>query len=275
MRAALVGAVVGLTQFLILCWRGEDIGILDMMGLIVVPYALGFFLSRFGRLPNWGAVATLGPAITALFLLALVPSLRFPPNLDLGDWQAGLAFMALGATSYLAAGGLAIPMHTRLRFLTVGLVAVTYVGVGSAQGLIADAVRAQRMTEAEMVAMVPVLPGYRLTHMDDSEPWLTLEYESDDIEADIDVAVGPKSIATPKAACGEPVPEFRPSGTCKQAAPGVWVRTGETSRTAITTHGDALLQVESRLSMPEADLIAILRTFHPIDPWELSYLVED
>ncbi|MFC4112782.1 hypothetical protein [Nonomuraea zeae] len=276
MRAALVGAVVGLTQFVILCWRGEDIGILDMMGLIITPYALGFLLCRWGRLPRWGAVATAGPAVTAAFLLTLVVSLRFPPSLDLGDWQAGLAFMALGATSYLAAGGLVMPLHVGLRVLTVGLVAVTYIGVASAQSLIVAAARVQTMVDAGYPIMVPDLPDHRLTYLSESGRLLALDYTSDDDFSEIDVTVGAKSLAVAQAACDMDLFGLdEPEGAhCREAAPGVWVRSGAFGTAVVATHGDALLQLVSR-TVPEAELIALVPTFRPIDPWALVTLVED
>lgn len=275
MRAALVGAVVGLTQFILLCWRGPDIGILDLFGLLVVPYSLGFFLSWWGMLPRWAGVATVGPGVTAAFALVNLPLLEIPEDTYLGDWKMCLIFMALSASSYLAAGGLVMPVHRRLRALTVGGVAVAYLAVWSAQGVIAETARADRLARAGIPLIAPVLPDHQLVYASDSESWLQLWYADENNAHAVEVAVGPVFAAPPKVACVKSLPWRDPQGTaeCREAAPGVWVRDGEVQTSVFATTANALVRVESSI-VPEADLIAMLRTFRPVEASELVRLQE-
>ena len=74
-----------------------------------------------------------GPAVTAAFLLANIFVVRIPEITDFGDWQTGLSLMALGATAYLAAAGMFMPVHWGLRVLMVAGVAAAYLAVWSAQ----------------------------------------------------------------------------------------------------------------------------------------------
>ncbi|WP_188188545.1 hypothetical protein [Nonomuraea sp. SYSU D8015] len=270
LRAALVGAVVGLTQFIIVCWRGDDIGALDALGLISVPYALGFFLARWGRLPRWWGVATAGPAITAAFLIANITFLKLPTNLSLDDWQAGLAFMAVGATSYLAAGGLFMPMHLGLRALTVGGVAVAYLAVGSAHDTIMESARAYRLAHAETPLIAPTLPDHSLTYVEYSEPWLELHYQRDG-RGSVYIAVGPETTATPKTACKKSLPwrDFDTEATCRQVAPGVWLHDGRLDKAVYGMSGNALVRVEGTAVTVE-DLVGVLRTFRPVSAEELA-----
>ncbi|MEU4231834.1 hypothetical protein AB0F17_46705 [Nonomuraea sp. NPDC026600] len=275
-RAALVGAVVGLAQFVILYWRGDDIGSLDALALIALPYGLGFFLSWWGRLPRWWGVATAGPAVTAAFLLANIFVLRIPEIRDLGDWQTALCLMALGATAYLAAGGIFMPVHRGLRGLLIAGVAVAYVAVWSAPDVIADAARANRLARAEVSLITPTLPDHRLGYLEYVHGWLELSYEGLNDHSRIDVAVGPGSTATPKAACANPVPwdDIQEHAKCRQVSPGIWLRSGESQKLIFATHGDALVRVESP-TMSEKELIAVLGTFHPVEAEELARLYEE
>ena len=82
------------------------------------------------------------------FLLADLPLVRATQTMDSSDWQMGLSLMALGATAYLAAGGLFMQVHRGLRVLTVAGVAVAYLAVWSAQDVLADAAQAHRLARA-------------------------------------------------------------------------------------------------------------------------------
>ncbi|MFD1543705.1 hypothetical protein [Nonomuraea guangzhouensis] len=274
-RAGLVGAVVGLVQFVILYWRRDDIGSLDAMALIVLPYGLGFFLSWWGRLPRWWGVATMGPAITAVFLLANIFVLRIPEITDLGDWQTALCLMALGATAYLAAGGIFMPVHWGLRGLLIAGVAAVYLAVWSAPDVIADAARANRLSRAEVPLIAPTLPDHRLVYLDYVGGRLELSYEGQDDRSRVDVSVGPESTASLKAACrkSDPWDDIQEYEKCRRVPPGVWLRSGEYGKIIFATYGDALVRIESP-TMSEKELIAVLDTFHPVEAEELARLDE-
>jgi hypothetical protein len=275
-RAALVGAVVGLIQFIIVCWRGPGIGFLDLQLLLVLPYTVGLFLSWWGGLPRWWAVAMAGPGVTAAFALFNIPLLRLPENTHLGDWPILLSFMALSATSYLAGGALVMPVHRGLRVLTAGAVAVSYLAVWSAQDVLAETARAQRLAHVGVPLIVPTLPGHRLTHVGDSGPWLELWYEDEHVLRTIDVAVLPEARATPRTACRKSLP-WRDSRVahmwCRQVAPDIWVSTRQNHTVVFATTANALVRIDSE-TVPAPDLISILRTFHPVTPSELASLQE-
>ncbi|MFG1690452.1 hypothetical protein ACGFNP_60635 [Nonomuraea sp. NPDC049269] len=275
-RAALVGAVVGLAQFVIFYWRGDDLGFLDVLALILLPYGLGFFLSWWGKLPRWWGVATAGPAITAAFLLANIFALLMPKSVDLTDWQTALCLMALGATAYLAAGGIFMPVHSGLRVLLIAGVAVVYLAVWSASNVIADPTPANQPARAKVPLIAPTLPDHRLSDVLYVDDWLELWYEGQDGDSRVGVTVRPRSTASPKAACRNPDPrdEIMEHTECRQASPGIWLRSGKHGKIIFTTHSTALVRIESP-TMSMKELIAVLDTFHPIDAEELARLDEE
>ncbi|MEV0344896.1 hypothetical protein AB0H88_03970 [Nonomuraea sp. NPDC050680] len=276
LRAALVGAVVGLAQFVLLCLRGDNIGLLDLLMTVVLSSGLGFFLSWWGRLPRWWGVGLVGPAVIVAFLLADLPLVSATETMDSGDWQMGLSLMALGATAYLAAAGLFMSVHRALRVLMVAGVAVAYLAVWSAQDVLADATRAHRLARSGVPLVAPTLPSYRLWSVTGVDGRLELRYEREDGVWQVDVAVEPVGAVSPKGACKHAVPYdgLPEHAECRQVSPGAWLLPGDSQKILWAWYGDALVRVES-LTMGEKELIAVLRSLHPVEARELARLHED
>jgi hypothetical protein len=276
LRAALVGAVVGLTQFVLLCLRGDNIGLLDLLMTVVLSSGLGFFLSWWGRLPRWWGVGLVGPAVIVAFLLADLPLVSATETMDSGDWQMGLSLMALGATAYLAAAGLFMSVHRALRVLMVAGVAVAYLGVWSAQDVLADATRAHRLARSGVPLVAPTLPSYRLWSLTGVDGRLELRYEHQDgvLQVHLDVEAG--STESLKSACeyAELDYDLPARSNCRQVSPGVWLLPGDSRKIIWAWYGDDLVRVES-LTMGEKELIAVLRSLHPVEARELARLHED
>ncbi|MEU7827556.1 hypothetical protein [Nonomuraea sp. NPDC049129] len=276
LRAALVGAVVGLAQFVLLCWRGDDLGPLDLMMTVVLSSGLGFFLSWWGGLPRWWGVGLVGPAAIVAFLLLALPLVHATETMDSGDWQMGLSLVALGATAYLAAGGLVMPVHRGLRVLTVAGVAVAYLAVWSAQDVLADSARAHRLTRAGVPLVAPTLPDYQLWSLEGLEGRLELRYARDGLVSRVDVAVESGSTDSPKGACDSAALNYYlpEADKCRQVSPGVWLVPSVTHKIIFAWYGDDLVRIEG-LTMSEKELLAVLRSLHPVEAGELARLDED
>ncbi|MEU7749210.1 hypothetical protein [Nonomuraea sp. NPDC049158] len=276
LRAALVGAVVGLAQFVLLCMRGDNIGLLDLLMTVVLSSGLGFFLCWWGRLPRWWGVGLVGPAVIVAFLLAQLPLVGATETLDSGDWQMGLSLMGLGATAYLAAGGLSMPVHRRFRVMMVAGVAVAYLAVWSAQDVLADAARAHRLARSGVPLVAPTLPDYRLRSLEGVDGRLELGYEREDGIWQVDVTVKQVSRVSPKRACELAVPYdgLPEQAECRQVSPGAWLLPGDSQKIIFSWYGDALVRIES-LTLGEKELISVLRTLHFVEAGELARLHED
>ncbi|MFI7145357.1 hypothetical protein ACIBO2_10600 [Nonomuraea sp. NPDC050022] len=276
LRAALVGAVVGLAQFVLLCWRGDDIGMLDLLMTVVLSSGLGFFLSWWGGLPSWWGVGLVGPAVIVTFLLADLPLVGATETMDSGDWQMGLSLVALGATAYLAAGALVMPVHRGLRVLTVAGVAVAYLAVWSAQDVLADAAHAHRLARSGVPLVAPTLPDYQLWSLKGVDGRLELRYARDDLIARVDVAVESGSTDSPKGACDYAALNFYlpEEDKCRQVSPGAWLASSGTQKIIFAWYGDDLVRIESP-TLSKKELLAALRSVHPVEAGELARLHED
>jgi hypothetical protein len=188
----------------------------------------------------------------------------------------GLSLMALGATAYLAAGGLFMPAHRGLRVLTVAGVAVAYLAVWSAQDVLADAARAHRLARAGVPLVAPTLPDYRLWYLKGVDGRLALGYEHEDGVLQVHLDVEAASTGSPEDVCeyAEPYDGLSTHSKCRQVSPGVWFLPGDSRKIIWAWYGDDLVRVES-LTLGKKGLLAVLRSLHPVEAGELARLHED
>ncbi|MFE3448706.1 hypothetical protein ACFXJ8_07180 [Nonomuraea sp. NPDC059194] len=268
-RAGLVGAIVGLEAGLLFTDGPED-SFFGTIAILLVPFSLGVLLCWLAMLPFWGVVAGATPlALIAVGTLCL-PGLTYAEVMSYGTVPVTLVFAAIGVSGYVAMTALIMPGHWAIRSMTVGAVVVAYLAVGALQGEIGQAARAQVIERSGVPLVAPTLKDHELGWVDDEElpAALGLVYFRTRDGSSVDVSIRPGNAATPETACVKPpstwMPVMEPNARCRRVATDVWVRTDETYTTVVARHGAALVQVTSE-EMTEAELLAVLPTFHVVE----------
>ncbi|WP_219504873.1 hypothetical protein [Nonomuraea ceibae] len=264
-RAALVGAVVGIAEAMLYVFGDAD-EIPVVLAMALLPFPLGMFLSWFGRLPLSWAVSTLASFLLYVLMLAFaVFGLTLSTAMDFGAVTGTAAFMALGVIGYVAAAAIVMPGPARARSLAAGFVAVTCLGLGAPHDLIAAGAQAERLHRAGLPLVGPGLDGFRLTHADDDytghpdEPELHLTYEGEGTM--IEVRVLRPDLTGPYLAC-----EYDSGADCRQVRDGVWM---DRYRVMYASRGGTTVRLEGETASYDT-LLAMLDTFRPIPLTELA-----
>ncbi|MEV3978291.1 hypothetical protein [Nonomuraea sp. NPDC049758] len=121
-RAALVGAVVGLAQAVI-AFHGPEDAAGNLLLMLFATLPAGMLLSWYAMLRNWWLVALLGQFALVALYVGLTMTAPFPVLVGFGSWRVGLITMAAGACGYAVGAGLALPLATPLRVSAVGVAA--------------------------------------------------------------------------------------------------------------------------------------------------------
>ncbi|MEU1385840.1 MULTISPECIES: hypothetical protein [unclassified Nonomuraea] len=264
-RAALVGAVVGLAQAVI-AFHGPEDAAGNLLLMLFAPLPAGMLLAWYAMLRNWWLVALLGQFALVALYVGLTMTAPFPILVGLGSWRVGLITMAAGACGYAVGAGLALPLVTPLRISAIGVAASMFLAAWSNQDVIALAAQAQAMAARDTTNVVPDLPGFRLARVRIYGPELSLWYER--ATATVLVNVLPETMS-PEQACNDAVD---PQGdmTCAEAAPDLWILRSGHGRTVFTAYENTLVQLSSGTVPEEKQLLAAARALRPIGLWELA-----
>ncbi|MEV4174389.1 hypothetical protein [Nonomuraea sp. NPDC049709] len=281
-RIALVGAVIGLGESVLVVCVSERNVLLAFLAMVFVPFPVSMALCWWGKLPHWWLVSVLGPMIVIFyFLLTLAVGVdaSLAGDLGIGEWGGRLILMGVGAGAFTFAGALVMPMHLALRLTTLGVV----VALCTASWVGADVIRMAgvtwQMASKGVPVVAPDLPEHRLVFADLEEgavaDVLGLSYERRFDQGDLSVFVASVHEKTAREACesqsrldGTRVGEGLPA-TCREVWGGSWVRTEVGSTSVLAVRGDALVEVHSAWAT-EAQLLAVLPTIRPVDAWDLA-----
>lgn len=264
-RAALVGAVVGLAQVLIHLLGPRDMAENELL-MLFAPLPLGLLLSWFGMLRRWWLVALLGQLAVLLLHIGMIATVPVSVVMEFGAWQGGLVLMLAGACGYIAGAGLAMPVNTALRVSAVGVAASLTLAAWSNQTVIRYASVAQATADEGLPLLAPDIPAFDLEAATFQDGTLHLWYTRPYYSATILAEVRPKT-SYPEEACKEDL--YGSRGKCVQLSPGVWSLRRSHDQTLYTSHENALLVVNGE-STWDGDLLAVLSSFRPVTAMELA-----
>ncbi|MEU1720265.1 hypothetical protein [Nonomuraea sp. NPDC005692] len=263
-RAALVGAVVGLAQAVI-AFHGPEDAAGNLLLMLFAPLPAGMLLAWYAMLRNWWLVALLGHFALVALYVGLTMTAPFPILVGLGFWRVGLITMAAGACGYAVGAGFALPLATPLRVSAIGVAASMFLAAWSNQDVIALAAQAQAMAARDTTNVVPDLPGFRLEEVAVLRQELLLVYQRSPASG-VGVEIRPATM-TPEQACDDEAD--LEDMVCAEAARDLWVLKDGDTRTVFTVHGDTLVELHSS-DVPEKQLLAAARALRPIGLWELA-----
>ncbi|WP_327088371.1 hypothetical protein OIE66_39635 [Nonomuraea sp. NBC_01738] len=282
-RAAIVGSAIGLMEVFIHLYGPED----DFTGsnvMLLAPFPAGLLLGWLIRLPRWWLVAALAPFVNIAIIVLALQGLTFPDVMDLGVLRGSLLFATIGAGGHVAATAMLVQADRILRFSVIGALIIGFVGMRWNSDAISAAARERRLAQSGLPLIDLGSQQYRSIYLtewfgelEEGPPSIELGYARLRDQAEIELYVMPRTVASPQAACTEPVPDVthRPdiTGDCRQVSTDVWVRTESSSTRVFAKHGNALVQVASE-SVSEADLLSILPTLRPTTAKELAAIGE-
>ncbi|WP_062352602.1 hypothetical protein [Herbidospora yilanensis] len=246
----------------------DDLG--DFVLIFMAPLTLGLVLGWLARLPWWlptGLLAFPG----AYFVLVTASAwhdlleARTPPT------PVGLAFPALG---YLLVSWLFSPGFRRPKIGLSALLVALFAVTGPLEELRSDTEFQEMITAAGVPLVVPVIPGHTLVSSS-SLPLngeIELTYASPDGETEIEVYLHHET-SDPREMCLDPVPRYPidARADCRQAAPGVWVRTAGGFTRAVGRAGGVTIQMTAR-DVPEDVLVGGFAQTRPVTAEELGEL---
>nr|WP_157554609.1 hypothetical protein [Herbidospora sakaeratensis] len=269
-RRLLVVMAIWLTALAFEHWSPMDDDFADVVLFFTAPLTMGLILGLLARLPWWLPVGLL--AFPGTFFLMSVAS----PWLDLLEVDTpplpvGVAFPALG---YLIVSWLFSP---GFRWPKIGLSAILVVGfavTGPLEESRSDAEFHDMITSAGVPLVVPIIPGHTLASssslpMDGN---IGLTYESPDGETRVEVFLHPET-SEPEEMCLDPAPllAIDENVDCREAAPGVWVRTAPGWVRALGRAGGVTMQMIAH-DVPEDVLVRGFGQTRPVTPEELGEL---
>ncbi|MFI6921693.1 hypothetical protein ACIBIZ_17220 [Nonomuraea spiralis] len=263
-RAALVGAVVGLAQVVIVL-RGPQNDAANLVLMLFAPLPLGMLLSWYAMLRNWWLVSLLGQFAVIALYAGLTMTAPVSALVGFGDWRLGLIVMTAGACGYALGAGLAMPAATPLRVSAVGVAASLFLAAWSNQEVIALAAQEQAMADRNIPHVAPDLPGFRLTETTVDGPELFLQYQRPGADILFEIRQG---TMTPEQACEDEL-DLQNDETCVEVSQDVWALRTEYGSSMFAAFGDAALEICSA-NVPEKRLLAALGTVRPISIWELA-----
>ncbi|WP_125647818.1 hypothetical protein [Nonomuraea sp. WAC 01424] len=278
-RAVIVGSVIGLMEVFLYLNRSED----DFTGtnvMLLAPFGAGLLLGWLIRLPRWWLVAALAPFVNIAIIVLALRDLTLPDIMDLGVLRGSLLFATIGVGGHVAATAIMVQMDRTLRFSVIGALIIGFVGMFWNRDAISEAAGERRLTQSGLPLIDLGSQQYRSIYLTEwfgewemGLPSIELGYARLRDQAEIELYVMPRTVASPQAACTEPVPDVthRPdiTGVCRQVSTDVWVRTESSSTRVFARHGGALVQVASD-TVSEADLPSILPMLRPATARELA-----
>ncbi|TKK83966.1 hypothetical protein FDA94_31885 [Herbidospora galbida] len=246
----------------------DDFG--DFVLLFTAPLTLGLILGLLAGLPWWLPVGLLAFPGTFLLVYAASPWLDV---LEVETWPkpVGLAFPAVG---YLIVSWLFSPGFRWPKIGVGVLLAAGVVGASPLEDLRSDTEFEDMITSTSVPLVVPVIPGHTLVSSS-SLPLngeIELRYASPDGETEIEVYLHPET-RDPQEMCLDPAPRYPidERSECREAAPGVWVRTAPGWVRALGRAGGATMQMIAH-DLPEDVLVRGFAQTRPVTPEELVEL---
>ncbi|MEV0597612.1 hypothetical protein [Nonomuraea cavernae] len=282
-RAAIVGSVIGLMEVFLQVHGPED----DFTGanvMLIVPFPAGLLLSWLIRLPRWWLVAAVAPFVNIAIIVLALRGLTFAELLDLGLLPGSLIFATIGAGGHVAATAMVVQVDRTLRFSVIGALIIGFGGMSLSKDAILEAARERRLAQSGLPLIDLGSQQYRPTQLaewfgewEEGSPSIGLYYVRLRDQAEVELYVMPATVASPRAACAEPVPDVThgpdTAGSCRQVSTDVWVRRENTFTRVFAKHSSALVQVASE-SVSEADLLAVLPALRPTTAKELAAIGE-
>ncbi|MEV0621163.1 hypothetical protein AB0I81_48090 [Nonomuraea sp. NPDC050404] len=262
-RAALVGAVVGLTEAAL----AAHLSVFTLLMMLLVPVPLSLALSYWGRLPRWWLVALLGPvgAIACFGMLPVTPA----ELAGMTGWVGYPAFMGLCALGFALATFWVVPAGRAARLTAVGAFAVFSVTALLGRDSITVLVAAQTAVRDGLPLVAAKLPDYRLTDVTvDDGRHLILSYERSRDGQELMLQVERRSEKTPRSACAD-VAESG-ANDCREVADGVWRDESDPGMLLFAVRGDAFIEAYNEVATQE-DVLAVLRAVRPVQWWELAW----
>ncbi|WP_062442661.1 hypothetical protein [Herbidospora daliensis] len=228
----------------------DDIG--SLVPAIAAPVTLGLILGWLARLPWWLPVGLLAfPG--AYFLLVTALEWNLLLDHDVG-WPVIMAYPALGflIVSWFFSPGLPWP-KIGLGVLLIAGFAVT----GPLGELKSDREFEDMIAAAEVPLVAPVISGHELVSSSSIPGYgeIALTYASPDGRTRVEASLH-SGASDPEEMCLDPVfwyPNDAAAG-CRQAAPGVWVRSSAGYTVATGRAGGVTIQMSAR-DVPEAVLV--------------------
>ncbi|MEV0827645.1 hypothetical protein [Nonomuraea rubra] len=262
-RAALVGAVIGLAEHALVTPALEHGERLAFLALLAGPFPAGMLLSFWAKLPRWWLLSVMGPIAVGMCMamIWLWPGV----TTNLGEWGGRLVFMGLGAFGFTLAAALVMPMPRATRLITVAVLAVGGIAVRLGTGAGIVLVSTQVAAHQGVPVVAPELPEHRLTHVRATGQELALTYERDG--ATIGVVLRTRGELTPQRACQE---EYSVRAECQEVTPGVWTNERSLDMELYSVRGAALVVLKSS-SATRVELLDALGTLRPVGWWELAW----
>ncbi len=252
--------------------------------LLLAPFPAGLLLGWLVRLPRWWLVAVVAPFVNIAILVLALRGLTIPDLMDLGVPSGSLIFAAVGAGGHVAATAMVMQGDRLLRLSVLGALIVAFAGVAGSSDEISEAARERRLVRSGLPLIGLGSQQYRPVHLtewfgevEEGPPSIGIYYARLRDQVEIELYVMLATIASPKAACAEPVPYVTQladvTGSCRQVSTDVWVRTEGTLTRVFAKRGSALVQVASD-KVSEVDLLAVLPTLRPATAKELAGIGE-
>ncbi|WP_030450648.1 hypothetical protein [Herbidospora cretacea] len=268
-RRLLVALAIWVTTLAFEHWSPMDeFG--DFVLVVTAPLMLGLILGWLARLPWWlptGLLAFPG----SYFLMVTASAWHDLLEADTPPVPVSLALPALG---YLIVSLLFSP---GFRWPKIGLSAILVVGfavTGPLEESRSDSEFHEMITSAGVPLVVPIIPGHTLASsssfpMDGN---IGLTYESPGRETRVEVFLHPET-SEPEEMCLDPVPRLAvdEDAVCREAAPGVWVRTAPGWVRALGRAGGVTMQMIAH-DVPEEVLVGGFAQTRPVTAEELGEL---
>ncbi|WP_127936243.1 hypothetical protein [Nonomuraea polychroma] len=233
--------------------------------MVLGAFPASMLLCLWGRLPHGWLISVLGPvSVIACFAAAQIPGMHYEV---LGEWGSRLFYMSIGAGAFAFAAALMTPMRLARRLSALAMIAVIGATAWMGRSNVAALFGAQAMAAEGVPLIAPDLPEYRLADVTTGDQTIALWYERRRDRADLLVSIDQRNDwTTPERDC-QSSSELR---VCREVSAEVWIGTGEARTSMIATRGDALVEVSSGTAT-EAELLAVLPTFRPVEIWELAW----
>ncbi|MGR6914792.1 hypothetical protein ACU635_11150 [[Actinomadura] parvosata] len=275
-RAALVGAVIGLGQAALAVQATEYDNLLVFLAMLAGAFPAGGLLCWWGKLPlPWLISAVGSPGVVVYLPASKIP---FRDIVDLGEWGGRLVFMGLGVGAFTFAAALVVPMSRNVRLPVLGALLALGLLAPLGRDSLAALAGMQVLAREGVPAVGLDAPGYRLTTFSAEEATLTLRYERQRDGAELAVSVEPRRWTEPQETCysgrfhlSRPAPPGAGRVRCEEEPDGVWVRSDDMRYAVIAPHGAATVEVFGD-SASVAELRAAFATLRPLRWHEVVWL---
>ncbi|NAS23003.1 hypothetical protein GT755_15040 [Herbidospora sp. NEAU-GS84] len=268
-RRLLVAMAIWVAALVFSMWAPTDDVVGGLMLVFAAPLTLGLIFGWLARLPWWLPVGLLAfPG--AYFLMFTVVAWHSLLDHDV-PWPVILAYPALGflIVSWFFSPGFPWPKIGVSALLIAGFAAT-----GPVEELKYDREFEEMIASSGVPLVAPVIPGHDLVSSS-SFPVngeIALTYASPDGKTEVEVYLHPGA-SDPEEMCLDPVPRYPidADATCRQAAPGVWVRTAGGFTRALGRAGGVTMQMIAN-DVPEEVLVRGFAQTRPVTAEELGEL---